>query len=98
MPDVSLTLGTVEYLPVRVTDALARLGSLDSADLRFDIIRADEAETIIDTNVSGDNQGMLALCLVDTRGWEEGDYDLYIYFEALPEAPRLGPFRFKVED
>jgi hypothetical protein len=92
-----LTSGTVEYLPVKVTDALKRISSLDSTDLHFDIYKADIAETPVETNVSGDNQGMLALCLVDTTSLDEGEYDLFIHFQALPETPRLGPFRFRVD-
>jgi hypothetical protein len=94
---VVLTLGTKEYVPIKVTDALKRIASLDATDLKFDVYKADIAETVVETNVSAANSGMTALCLVDTTGWTEGDYDLFIHFAAAPEIPRLGPYRFRVD-
>lgn len=93
-----LTKGTKQYYPITVTSALGALSTLDTADLRFDIYKNDDDETVVDTNLSADNDGMLALPLVDTTSLDEGEYKLFINFVALPEEPRLGPFYFVVGD
>jgi len=42
--------------------------------------------------------GMKILPLIDTTTLDEGPYDLFVTFSASPEIPRLGPFRFRVDD
>lgn len=90
-------IGTIEYVPINVTEALGRLLSLDAVGLLFDVYKDDDDETMVETNVSADNEGMLALCLIDTTAWEEGWYNIFIHFDVLPESPRLGPFRILVD-
>jgi hypothetical protein len=97
---IRVTKGSVQYWPVKVMDAFNALTNLDTADLRFDLYKAeaDDTETPIDLNSSADNNGMYALPLVDTTGaFEAGHYNLYITFVASPQTPRLGPFRFLVD-
>jgi hypothetical protein len=94
----SITLGTKEHVIVKITDKLGELTTLDGANARFDL-RKKGASTWVSQNVAVTNIGMTAYCLIDTQAWTEADvgkYELYIYFNALPEVPRLGPFEFSV--
>lgn len=91
------TQGTIEYVPIQLSEALGRLTSLDSVSLKFDVYKDDDDETSVETNVSGENEGMLALCLIDTTDWDEGWYNIFLHFDVLPEQPRLGPFRILVD-
>jgi 5-hydroxyisourate hydrolase-like protein (transthyretin family) len=93
-----LTKGTIEYYPINITSALDRITDLTGTDLRFDIYATDDDETEVSTNNAGENDGMTALLLIDTTDLDEGDYNLYLSFDATPEVPRLGPFRFHVDD
>lgn len=97
---VTLTLGTKEYVPIKVINVLGNLASLDSTGLTHDLYKADEAETLVYANEATTNDGMIALPLIDTTnvGFEEGDYNIFIKFNALPEIPRLGPFPIRVDD
>ena len=96
----TLTLGTKEYLPIRVKNILGSLSTLDGTGLTFDLYKDDEAETSVLLAQPASNDGMIALPLIDTTGvnFEEGDYNVFIKFTALPEVPRLGPFKFRVDD
>lgn len=94
---VRVALGTKEYLPIKVADALEHLTTLDGSDLRFDIFAEDDDVSPIEINSSADNEGLTALPLVDTAGYDPGFYHLYISFVASPETVRLGPFRFLVD-
>lgn len=97
---VTLTLGTKEFLPIKLSDALGNLVTLDGLGLTHDLYKADEAETLVYQNQATLNDGMIALPLIDTTGqtFEEGDYNCFIKFTNAPEIPRLGPFRFRVDD
>jgi 5-hydroxyisourate hydrolase-like protein (transthyretin family) len=93
-----VTKGSVQYWPVKVFDAFETINSLTGLDLRFDLYKADDAETQIITNASASNNGMIALPLIDTGSLDEGLYKLYISFVASPQTPKLGPFYFQVDD
>lgn len=95
-----LTRGTKEYLIVEITDTLSNLTTLVGADPTFDVVTDDDEETAVITGQSCIVQNMLALCLMDTTDpdFEEGQYKAFVKFNALPEVPRLGPFRFRVDD
>src|SRR6266487_4581371 len=97
--DVRLTLGTKEHLILNVSDRMKNITTLDGTNAQFDVRLKDDPplSTWIVQNVAVTNIGMTAYCLVDTTGWVEGRYELYIHFSALPEAPRLGPFDFRVD-
>lgn len=97
---IRIAKGSKEYLPVKVTDVLDGLDTLDGTAPKFDVHRNDAAETSILSNQAADNQGMIALCLIDSTlaAFTEGDYMLYLEFDALPEQPRLGPMHFRVDD
>jgi hypothetical protein len=96
--EVRLTKGTIEYVPIKVTDVLAALTTLTGADLRYDLFKADAAETPVITNASAANDVMTALPLIDTTTLAEGYYNLFIFFVASPQQVRLGPFRIRVDD
>ena len=95
---VTLTPGTIEYFPIRVSDALGNLATLDGTGLAYDLYKDDEAETLVVSNQSAQNDGLIALPLINTTGLAEGPYSVYIKFAAFPETPRLGPFKFRVDD
>jgi hypothetical protein len=97
---VTLTKGTIEFLPIKVTDVLENLTTLDGLGVSHDLFKADEAETMIYQGQSTMNDGMIALPLIDTTPVTitEGDYNCFIKFNNAPEIPRLGPFRFRVDD
>lgn len=95
---VTLTKGTIEFLPIRVSEALGNLTTLDGTGLSYDLHHDDEAETVVLTNQSAQNSGMIALPLIDTTGLAEGPYSVFIKFIAFPETPRLGPYKFRVDD
>lgn len=97
---VTLAKGTIEFLPIKVGDLLENIATLDGLGLTHDLYKADEAETVVYLSQSTLNDGMIALPLIDTTpvGITEGDYNCYIKFSSAPEIPRLGPFRFRVDD
>lgn len=95
---VVLTKGTIEFLPIRVSDALGNLGTLDGTGLAYDLYEDNEAETVVLLSQSAQNDGMLALPLIDTSTLAEGPYNVFIKFTTFPETPRLGPFKFRVDD
>lgn len=94
----TLTVGTKEYLPIKVKNILGSFTTLSGTGLNYDLYQDNEAETAIVTGQPADNDGMIALPLIDTATLTEGDYKVFIRFTALPEVPRLGPFYFRVDD
>lgn len=98
---VTLAKGTTEYLVVKLTDLLKNLTDLDNlpAAPTFKVYKTGTQTPEIATGTCQvDGPKMLALALVNTTGWEETEYNLFLYFSLPPEAPRLGPFPFRVED
>lgn len=93
-------LGTIEYYPVKVFDTFENLTTLDGTGLTFDVFKDDEDETVVFQNRVCSNEGLYALPLIDTVADcdELGPYLMWIKFNALPEIPRLGPFKFRVDD
>ena len=93
--------GTKEYIRVPVKDATAQLSDLSATGLRYDIKRDSDDVKVVD-NVLGTNQGMTALCLLDTvttpTTWTPGSYKLYIRFTLAPEVPMIGPLEFLITD
>lgn len=101
MPNIEqFSLGTIEFYPVKVYDTFENLATLDGTGLTFDVYKDDEDETAVFTDRAATNEGLIALPLIDTVADcdEEGPYNMWIKFNALPEVPRLGPFRFRVDD
>jgi hypothetical protein len=90
-----LTLGTKEFLVVRVRDRLGRLTTLEGTDPTFDVRERGQTEYLLQ-GIGATASGMNALCLVDTEAWTPATYDLYMQFNSSPEIPRLGPFSFDV--
>lgn len=91
-----LTKGTIEFLVIPITDTLGNLESIDAAT--YDLYTGDAEETEVLTGEACTVTDMKILPLIDTTDLEEGPYDLFINFSAPPETPRLGPFRFRVDD
>lgn len=94
----TLTKGTKEYLPIKVMNVLGTVTTLDGTGLTYDLFDTDEAETQILVAQPAANDGMIALPLIDTTSLDEGEYNVFIKFTMIPEVPRLGPFRFRVDD
>ena len=94
---IVLPQGTKELIEVDVTDLLENLVTLDGAGLTYTV--KDKAGNFRYNNVAGQNNGMKALCMIDTTtvGWLRERYDLWIKFNALPEVPVLGPFEFVLD-
>jgi hypothetical protein len=95
---VVMTKGTIEFFPIRVQEALGNLITLDGTGLTYDLYKDDEAETVVLTSQAAQNEGMIALPLINTTLLAEGPYNVFIKFTAFPETPRLGPFAFRVDD
>lgn len=96
-----ITQGSKEYVAVDLNDEFSILTTLDGAGLTYDV--TDRAGNFKYQNQAGLNVGMQARCMVDTTSgsnppWAEGEYNLYIKFNSLPEVPRLGPFKFLVSN
>lgn len=90
-----LTKGTVEYLIIPVTDSLGNVTELDAAT--YDIYTGDDEQTVVLEGGNATVNGMTVFALVDTANMDIGPYDLFVQFSIPPETPRLGPFRFKVD-
>lgn len=89
--------GSVEYLPVRVSDKLGGISTLDGYSLAFRITDMEEAE--VQTWSSCNNDGMTVLPLIDATQSalaDGGTYKLYIKITINPEIPILGPIEFEV--
>jgi hypothetical protein len=95
---VVIAKGSIEFFPIRVQDALGNLNTLDGSGLTYDLYKDDEAETLVLSNQSAANDGMIALPLINTTSLAEGPYAVFIEFAAFPETPRLGPYKFRVDD
>lgn len=94
-----LPAGTKEQIAVDVKDLLENLGTLDGSGLTY-TIKQKRTGTVMYNNAAGANQGMVALCMVDTTtggGWPKVRYEMFLKFNALPEVPVLGPFEFLVD-
>ena len=92
-----LNKGTVEYLPVQVSDRLAGISSLDGYTIQFRV--TDRDEVVVQDWTNCNNDGMTVMALIDTTGSDfddGGTYKLYIKIAINPEVPVLGPIEFEV--
>lgn len=94
---VELPKGTVEHLIVQVKDRLNNVTDLAALTPRYDIKRQG-SPTYLYTELPATVIGTTLYCLVDTTPevYTNGTYEIYTYFDNLPEIPRLGPFEFEV--
>jgi hypothetical protein len=94
-----LTKGTKEFIVCPITDTMGNLTVIPPPAL-YDIYTGDEAKTPILIGGTAVIDGMRILPLIDTTLtlMVVGVYDLFVTFQALPEIPRLGPFRFRVDN
>lgn len=90
----TLNVGTVEIVSIDVTDRLGGVSTLDSYNVEYKIVSEDEETVTQDwTTVEGTTE-MRVDVLIDSTGWAEGTYKLYIRINIVPEVPVLGPFEF----
>jgi hypothetical protein len=89
--------GSTEHIIVDLNDRLGNLTSLATAGTKYDV-RVKNAVTYLQQGLIATVIGMRAYCLIDTTliGYVPGRYELFFYFQNLPEAPRLGPVEFLV--
>lgn len=105
---IRIAPGSKEYLILKMVDVLPApdaLTTMVGTGPTFDVVRADEAETSILTGQSASiatGDPMIVLCLIDAQIPSifpaEDDYNLFLEFTNAPEVPRLGPFKFRVDD
>lgn len=91
---VTLAKGTIEHVPADIVDTLLNITTLTGTGLKYDIY---QEETLIIADVATNNVLMRALPLIDTTTLSEGEYELFLHFDSIPEHPRLGPLKFRVD-
>lgn len=89
----TLNVGTIETLSVELTDRIGSITDLSIYAVDFQVLKEDETSQLAWTAVAA-VVGMRADCLLDTTGWAEGTYKLYIRPTIGPERPIIGPFEF----
>ena len=96
-------LGTKEYLTVDVTDRLGLVTSLEGYTINYEILFRETQVIAQEGSSSVEGATMTVLSMLDTTTtgyeayvWVVGPYQLYITISASPEAPKLGPFEFKL--
>lgn len=90
----TLNVGTKEIVSVYLTDRLGTITDIASAE--FKIMTEDETDTVVDWATVENIAGLRVDCLVDTTGWTEGTYKLYVRPSIPPENPIVGPWEFGV--
>lgn len=96
---ITLTQGSKEYLAVDINDEFKSITTLDGSAPKYDVFTKDGGNKMI--NQDPVVSAMQLRCMIDTTvggTWTEGEYWLYVKFNALPEVPRLGPFKFRVSN
>jgi hypothetical protein len=94
---IKLTKGTVEHIPINVSDRLGGLTDLTGTNPTFDVRReSDETAVAGMTGLAPTTTGMTAFCLIDTTNMAKDRYELLLRFHTAPEIPYLGPFDFEV--
>lgn len=89
--------GSVEYLPVLVSDKLGGISTLDGYAIQFRVTDSNEEEVVAWTNCNSEE--MTVLPLIDaSQSWAEdgGNYLLFVKITINPEIPILGPIEFEV--
>jgi hypothetical protein len=93
-PGIKIVKGSIEPIAVDVTDKFKNLTDLSSASPLYDI--EDFFNEPVLTNQSAVADGMTAICKIDATTLAEGDYKLFLHFDATPDHPRLGPVSFAI--
>lgn len=93
-PGIKIVKGSIEPIAVDVTDKFKNLTDLAGANPKYDI--EDFFNEPVSTNLSAVADGMTAICKIDATTLTEGDYKLFVHFDATPDHPRLGPISFAV--
>lgn len=91
----TLVAGTIQTYSVELGDRLNNVADLAPYACQFKVLSEDE--TVIAQNwTSASPTGMRVDCLINTTGWIEGIYKLYVRINIPPETPILGPIDFAV--
>jgi hypothetical protein len=93
---LTLNKGTIELLPVDITDKLGTITDLASYDVDYRVTDESEITDIIAWTPVNSKDLMRVFPLIDTTVgvWPEGTYKLYVRPTIPPEAPILGPMEF----
>ena len=92
----TLVEGTKEIVVIELNDRLGTVTALTGINVEQRITTEDESAVEQDWTGVVNTDGMSVECLIDTTGWDEGTYKLYIRVNIPPELPILGPFEFGV--
>jgi len=92
----TLIKGTKEVLFLTLTDRLGTITDLTGVNVEQQLTTEDEKVVKQAWTTVLETAGMDVHALIDTTGWDEGTYKLYIRVNIPPELPILGPFLFGV--
>jgi hypothetical protein len=95
---IKIPVGSKEFLVVDVEDRFDTISNLTGSNPTYDVrLQDDDDNWVLQTQAAVIGPGNMQLeCLVDTDGWDLGNYELFTEFINLPEQPRLGPMVFEV--
>jgi hypothetical protein len=95
MAAIKLTVGTIEIVPVDVTDRSGATTDLSAASPTFTVL--DDLDVALYDEEATTATVMRIDCLLDTTAthpsgaWDAGHYRLFVSFTVGSETPRLGP-------
>lgn len=92
----TLNAGTKELFSVQLDDRLGTLTTLDGVNVESKVVTEDEETTKQDWATVVQTVDMRVDSLIDTTGWSDGTYKLYLRVNVPPELPIIGPFEFGV--
>ena len=90
----TLNVGTKEIVSLDITDRLGGITSLATYNVEYKIITEDEATIKQNWTTVLNTSAMRADILIDSTGWAEGTYKLFVRINIIPEVPVFGPFVF----
>lgn len=93
---ITLNVGTVELLPVDITDKIGTITDLAAYAVDYKIVDEAEDNVVVNWTPVNSKSGMRVFPLIDTTvgTWPEGTYKLYVRPAIPPESPILGPMEF----
>jgi hypothetical protein len=92
----TLNAGTKELFSVQLDDRLGTLTTLDGINVESKVMTEDEETIKQDWATVIQTVDMRVDALIDTTGWNDGTYKLYLRINVPPELPIIGPFEFGV--
>ena len=90
----TLNKDSKEIISFNITDRLGGVNSLSAYNVEHKVVTEDEQTIKVDWTTVFGTTGMRVDALLDTTGWDEGTYKLYIRINIVPEVPILGPWEF----